>query len=90
MTVRYLKSFMFSYLSFIIVTFAILSRKDLVPVPPLTPLSSIPHSTTPISLEQGDAPRHDSDDDEKGVYLDPYRSCPWVYVSAGDEAKVSY
>lgn len=43
---------------------------------------------TPISLEHGDAPRHDSDDDEKGVYLDPYRASPWVYVSPGDEAKV--
>ncbi|KAK8743071.1 hypothetical protein OTU49_001510 [Cherax quadricarinatus] len=44
--------------------------------------------TTPISLEQGDTPRHDSDDDEKGVYLDPYRHCPWLYVTSSDEAKV--
>lgn len=47
------------------------------------------HRTTPISLEHGDTPRHDSDDDEKGVYLEPYRASPWVYVSPGDEAKVS-
>lgn len=44
---------------------------------------------TTISLEQGDHPRHDSDDDEKGVYLDPYRAAPWLYVTPSDEAKVS-
>ncbi|XP_042216427.1 uncharacterized protein LOC121862321 isoform X2 [Homarus americanus] len=43
---------------------------------------------TPISLEQGDTPRHDSDDDEKGIYLEPYRNAPWLYVDPSDEAKV--
>ncbi|XP_063614658.1 uncharacterized protein LOC134787792, partial [Penaeus indicus] len=43
---------------------------------------------TPISLEVGDAPRHDSDDDEMGVYMDAYRSFSWVYVAPHEEAKV--
>ncbi|XP_047500869.1 uncharacterized protein LOC125046910 [Penaeus chinensis] len=43
---------------------------------------------TPISLEVGDAPRHDSDDDEMGVYMDAYRAFSWVYVAPHEEAKV--
>ncbi|KAK7081362.1 hypothetical protein SK128_006507, partial [Halocaridina rubra] len=43
---------------------------------------------TPVSLELGDNPRHDSDDDEKGVNNDAYHASPWLYVTPHDEAKV--
>ena len=44
---------------------------------------------TAISLESGDSPRHDSDDDERGVYTAPYRATTWLYVTPAEELKVS-
>ena len=45
-------------------------------------------SLTAISLESGDSPRHDSDDDERGVYTAPYRATTWLYVTPAEELKV--
>lgn len=44
---------------------------------------------TAISLELGDTPiRNGDDDDERGVYTEAYYSFPWLYVSPNDELLV--
>ncbi|CAL4142511.1 unnamed protein product, partial [Meganyctiphanes norvegica] len=54
-----------------------------------SPSLSLPSgSVTAISLESGDAPRHDSDDDEKGIYTQAYRAAPWCYIAPEDEVRV--
>ncbi|KAF2356643.1 hypothetical protein FHG87_012599 [Trinorchestia longiramus] len=40
------------------------------------------------SLEWGDVPRQDGEDDERGVHSEAYRASPWLLLAACDELRV--